>query len=422
VTAAGEPENGTRRGVTRRGLIKTAGVAGVGLGLGAGGFVVGHETAEASSGDGTGTVPFWGRRQAGIVTAAQDRLHFAAFDVTATNRAELVDLLRAWTVAAARMTAGEPAGPRNDEPLLPPDDTGEAIGHLPSRLTITFGFGPGLFERDGVDRFGLAARRPGPLRQMPPLPAEAIDPTISGGDLCVQACSDDPQVAFHAVRNLTRIGRGSVVMKWSQLGFGRTSTTTREQDTPRNLMGLKDGTNNIRAEDGAELDEFVWAGDEAPEWLRGGTYVVSRRIRMVIESWDRTALVEQERTIGRAKYSGAPLGATDEFDTPDLEVRGPDGPVIDRDAHIRLGSQTELGIRILRRGYSFTDGFDEVTGQLDAGLFFICFQRDPAQFETIQRSLSGDLLNEYIVHTSSGVFAVPPGATEGTYVGEALLG
>jgi deferrochelatase/peroxidase EfeB len=408
--------------VTRRRLFRNAGIAGAGLGLGAGGFALGHETAEASTGDGTGTVPFYGERQAGIVTAAQDRLHFAAFDLTATTRAEVVDLLRAWTVAAQRMTAGEPTGPRNTEPLLPPDDTGEAMGHLPSRLTITFGFGAGLFERGGVDRFGLAAERPQPLRRLPPLPAEAIDPAISGGDLCVQACSDDPQVAFHAVRNLARIGRGTVVMRWSQLGFGRTSTTTREQDTPRNLMGLKDGTNNIRAEDAEKLDEFVWTGEEAPAWLRGGTYAVTRRIRMVIESWDRTALAEQERTIGRAKHSGAPLGASDEFDPPDLQARGPDGPVIDRDAHIRLGSQERLGVSILRRGYSFTDGFDEVTGQLDAGLFFICFARDPGQFGTIQRSLSGDLLNEYIVHTSSAVFAVPPGVEGGEYVGEGLLG
>ena len=407
--------------LTRRRLLRDAGLAGAGLGLGAGGFALGHGAAQASAGDGTGTVPFRGERQAGIVTAAQDRLHFAAFDVVTTSQAELADLLRAWTEAAARMTAGEPAGPENDEPLAPPDDTGEAIGHLPSRLTITFGFGPGLFERGGHDRFGLAAQRPAPLRELPPLPAEAIDPARSHGDLCVQACSDDPQVAFHAVRNLARIGRGAVVMRWSQLGFGRTSTTTRDQDTPRNLMGFKDGTNNIRAEDGEALDRFVWVGPEAPAWLRGGTYVVTRRIRMVIESWDRTAFTEQERTIGRAKYSGAPLGGTDEFDQPDLAARGPDGPTIDRDAHIRLSSGDQLGVRILRRGYSFTDGFDERTGQLDAGLFFICFCRDPAQFTTIQRSLSSDLLNEYIVHTSSAVFAIPPGVAEGGFAGEGLF-
>ena len=161
------------------------------------------------------------------------------------------------------MTAGVPAGPRNAEDLLPPDDTGEALGHLPSRLTITFGFGPGLFERDGVDRFGLASQRPAALRQFPPLPAEAIDPTLSGGDICVQACSDDPQVAFHAVRNLARIGRGSVVMRWSQLGFGRTAATTRAQDTPRNLMGFKDGTNNI-----VPRTPRRWSGSSGPATRR----------------------------------------------------------------------------------------------------------------------------------------------------------
>ena len=120
------------------------------------------------------------------------------------------------------MTAGELAGPRNAEALYPPDDTGEAIGHLPSRLTITFGFGPTFFERD----FGLHRARPDLLHELPIFRNDVIDPAISGGDLCVQACSDDPQVAFHVIRNLARIGRGSVVMKWSQLGFGRTSTTT----------------------------------------------------------------------------------------------------------------------------------------------------------------------------------------------------
>ncbi len=211
-------------------------------------------------------------------------------------------------------------------------------------------------------------------------------------------------------------------MKWAQLGFGRTSTTTRAQDTPRNLMGFKDGTNNIRAEDSAELEQFVWVGDEGPDWLRGGSYLVARRIRMLIEVWDRATLVDQEETIGRRKTTGAPLGGSDEFDAPDLRAARDGEPVIPSDAHIRLTAPQKLGgTKILRRGYSFTDGFDEVTGQLDAGLFFICFQRDPAQFETIQRNLTGDVLNEYIKHTSSAVFAVPPGAREGGYVGDGLF-
>jgi deferrochelatase/peroxidase EfeB len=287
---------------------------------------------------------------------------------------------------------------------------------------VTFGFGPSLFERGGEDRFRLASQRPPSLRQFGPLPAEAIDPARSGGDICVQACSDDPQVAFHAVRNLARIGRGAVVMRWSQLGFGRTSTTTRAQDTPRNLMGFKDGTNNLRAEDTDELDRFVWVGDEGPSWLQGGSYLVARRIRMKIEVWDRATLSDQEQTIGRTKIAGAPLGDDDEFDTPDLAANASDGPVIPDDAHIRLAAPgSNGGTRILRRGYSFTDGFDDVTGELDAGLFFISFQRDPSQFEAVQRELGSDALNEYITHTSSAVFAIPPGIAAGTYVGQSLL-
>ncbi|MDQ3607744.1 MAG: iron uptake transporter deferrochelatase/peroxidase subunit [Actinomycetota bacterium] len=378
----------------------------------------------ASAGpQGSGIVPFFGARQAGIVTPAQDRLAFGAFDLTVDDVGELRELLRAWTTAAARMTAGEPAGPENTEPLAPPDDTGETAGLLASRLTITFGFGPGVFEQDGRDRFGLVAKRPAALRELPRLPAESLDPLRSGGDLCVQACADDPQVAFHALRNLTRIGRGAVVLRWSQLGFGRTSTTSRAQATPRNLMGLKDGTNNVRAEDEGDLERWVWVGDEGPAWLRGGTVMVTRRIRMLLEVWDRASLADQEQTIGRHKASGAPLGADDEFAPVDLAARRDGEPVIPPDAHIRLSApQPNGGAKLLRRGYSFTDGVDQERGQLDAGLFFVCFQRDPlAQFARIQRSLGPDALNEYIVHTSSAVFAIPPGPRTGGYVGEGLL-
>jgi deferrochelatase/peroxidase EfeB len=210
-------------------------------------------------------------------------------------------------------------------------------------------------------------------------------------------------------------------MRWSQLGFGRTASTTHAQDTPRNLMGFKDGTNNIRAEDAEALEEFVWAGEEAPAWLRGGTYVVARRVRILIEVWDRASLGDQELTIGRVKPSGAPLTGTGEFDQPDLEARADGEPVIPADAHIRLAAPTVTGTRILRRGYSFTDGFDEVSAQLDAGLFFISFQRDPKQFAEIQANFGGDALNEYIRHTSSAVFAVPPGAQPGGHIGEGLF-
>ncbi len=414
-----------RPALTRRRLLAGAGAAGVGFGLGAGGYLVGREAAEADQG--AATVPFYGAHQAGIATPVQERLHFASFDLTLDSRNELRELLREWSAGAARMTAGQMVGPVNDEPLAPADDTGETVGLAPANLTITFGLGPGVFEHQGEDRFGLRRRKPAALRELPPLPADELDPALSGGDLCIQACSDDPQVAFHAVRDLARIGRGAVVMRWSQLGFGRTSTTSRSQSTPRNLMGFKDGTNNIRAEDDrrhAQLRLARRSGDR-PGWMRGGTYMVTRRIRMLLEIWDRSSLRDQERTIGRRKYSGAPIGGQDEFDQVELDAREDGHRVIPGDAHIRLAAPSEnAGQRILRRSYSFTDGVVETLGELDAGLFFICFQRDPErQFVAVQRRLgSFDALNEYIRHNGSAVFAVPPGARPGGYVGETLLG
>jgi len=77
----------------------------------------------------------------------------------------------------------------------------------------------------------------------------------------------------------------------------------------------------------------------------------------------------------------------------------------------------------VRREYSYTDGIDPRTGELDAGLFFIAFQRDPETgFVAVQRRLAaGEALGEYIVHTGSAVFAVPPGARPGAFVGEGLF-
>jgi deferrochelatase/peroxidase EfeB len=405
--------------ITRRRLLASAGVGAAAVGFGGGGFLAGHQLAEASE-DGTGAVPFYGEHQAGIGTAAQDRLHFAAFDLLSEDPAELRELMRAWTVAAAEASAGEMVGSVNDVPLAPPDDTGETVGLLPSRLTVTFGFGPSLFEKPGL---GLAGKRPAALQPLPALPADELNPAESGGDICIQACSDDPQVAFHAIRNLARIGRGTVAMRWSQLGFGRTASTSRSQDTPRNLMGMKDGTANIRVEDGEAMERFVWAGGEGPAWMQGGTYMVTRRIRMLLEVWDRASLQDQERTIGRHKYSGAPLGRHDEFEPLPLDAERNGHPVIPPDAHVRLASASENGgARILRRGYSFTDGVDESLGELEAGLFFISFQRNPGQFVAIQRRLgSMDALNEYIKHVGSALFAVPPGAEPGGYVGDGLL-
>ncbi|MEV4421904.1 iron uptake transporter deferrochelatase/peroxidase subunit [Patulibacter sp. NPDC049589] len=415
-----------RRGLTRRRLLGTAGGA-VGV-LASGG--AGYALASDDSVDHTkvvgGVVPFHGTHQAGIATAAQDRLVFGSFDLLTDDAAQVRDVLQAWTVAAEKLTKGLPVGTLAGNDEEPPEDTGEAQGLPAAQLTLTFGFGPTFFEQDGKDRLGLRSRQPKLLRDLGPLPGDELDEARSGGDLCVQACSNDPMVAFHAIRNLNRIGRGVVVLRWTQLGFGRTSTTSRAQSTPRNLMGFKDGTNNIRSEDVAGMNRHVWVGREEPQtWMQGGSYLVARRIRILIESWDRDRIGDQEAVIGRRKVSGAPIGHGSEFDPIDLKATdGAGQTLVGPDAHVRLAApETNGGLALLRRGYSFTDGIDPRTGQLDAGLFFIAYQRDPhAQFVTLQRKLGvQDALNEYIKHVGSGLFAVAGGVRPGQHIAEELF-
>ncbi|MFI5890825.1 iron uptake transporter deferrochelatase/peroxidase subunit [Actinoplanes sp. NPDC051513] len=396
-----------------------AGVAGI-AGLSAvGGALITSDKSDESGSVVSDAVAFHGAVQAGIVTPAQDRLHFVAFDVLTKDREQLVQLLKDWTAAAARMTAGHDAGPIGAAAGIleaPPDDTGEAIGLPASGLTLTVGFGPTLFrDASGKDRFGLAARKPAALADLPHFPGDTIDPAISGGDLCVQACANDPQVAVHAIRNLARIGMGVVSVRWSQLGFGRTSSTSTTQTTPRNLFGFKDGTANLKAEETDLLKEHLWVrpGD-GPEWMTGGSYLVTRKVRMMIETWDRTSLGEQEDIIGRTKGEGAALGQAKEFDEIDLVAKRGDGdPQIPEDAHVRLAHpDTNKGARLLRRGYNFVDGSDGL-GRLNAGLFFMAYQRDPrTHFVPIQLNLARhDAMNEYVRHVSSGLFACPPGVS-----------
>ncbi|MBY4380959.1 deferrochelatase/peroxidase EfeB [Rhodococcus fascians] len=404
---------------SRRRLFGAVGTGAALVGVGA---IAGHATASGAEVPTSDVVEFRGDHQAGIVTPAQDRMHFVAFDVTTDSREDFVALLKKWTLMAERLVHGEETfdgGAVDGGQYNPPADTGEALGLTASSLTLTIGFGPALF-----DRFDLASRRPASLADLQHFPADNLDPRRSGGDLCIQACANDPQVAVHAIRNLARVGFGTVSVKWSQLGFGRTSSTSTTQDTPRNLFGFKDGTANLKAEDPSLLDDNVWvAPDDDQEWMAGGSYLVARRIRMLIESWDRTTLKEQERVIGRSKGSGAPLGQKDEFDALDFESQGPEGTFIDKTAHVRLASKENLGgVQILRRGYNFTDGSDGF-GHLDAGLFFIAYCRDPlTQFVPMQLALSRkDALNEYIQHVGSAVFACPPGVGESEYWGSTLF-
>jgi len=414
--------------MTRRAALAGAAAAGIGAGIGR---VVDAPVASADADPDSSTeaVSFHGPRQAGIATPQQSHLAFAAFDVTASSRQTLRRLLQQWTAAAAALTAGREYAPDGSKQRRGPSDPGEAVGLPPAQLTLTFGFGPTLFETGGRDRFGLAHLRPAPLEPLPAFPGELLDPARSGGDLCVQACANDPQVAFHAIHLLARIAGEGASLRWVQRGFWPAGGPNRP--TPRNLLGFKDGTANIRGGDEAAMNRFVWVQpSDRPTWMHEGSYLVVRRIEIMLESWDPLPLAEQERAIGRHKRSGAPLGARRERDLLDLHATDAHGnPVIPLDAHARVASPAgNAGQRILRRGYSYSDGSrpgpaDRGGHQIDSGLFFIAFVRDPQrQFVPLQRRLAThDALSMFTVHTASAVFACPPGTGRDGFIGERLF-
>ena len=377
------------------------------------------------------TEPFWGVHQAGIVTPPQSHTYYAAFDLVTAKRAEIVALLQRWTEAAARLTAGETAASLDLDPGKPDADSGEAMGLKPARLTLTFGFGAGLFIKDGKDRYGLAAHRPAALADLPRFNGDQLQAARGGGDLAIQACADDPQIAFHAVRQLARLAYGAADIRWAQAGFTPEPGAKR---TPRNLMGFKDGTGNPVADDAKAMAKLIWVGDEGPDWMRGGSYVVMRRIRIALEHWDRMKLGFQEQTVGRHKYSGAPIGLKQEFDTLDLDTADKDGnPLIAENAHVRLAAAVSNdGAQILRRGYSYNDGVNFTAErwppwrqgmEYDAGLLFVCYQRDPRTgfIKIFDRMAKFDMMNQFVTHTAGALFACPGGAAEGEFIGQRLF-
>jgi deferrochelatase/peroxidase EfeB len=375
---------------------------------------VSQVAVESATSSALAVVPFYGDRQAGITTPQQQRLMFAALDVTTTDAGELQLMLGRWASVAAKLTAGQPVSRHAAEGDRPPLDTGEAMDVGAQSLTITVGFGPSLFDQ----RFGLAGRIPAELRPLGAIPGEeTMNPAVSDGDVCIQACADDPLVVEHAIRNMIRAAHGSAVLRWSQLGFAQKSSTDAGPRTPRNLMGFKDGTNNITADDRATQDEHVWvprgSGSAATSWMTNGSYLVARKIKMELEHWDAESLTDQERVFGRKKLSGAPLSGGGEFTPIDFaKTDGSGALVVDVNAHVRLASPEQNGgIKLLRRGYNYFDGQVQGTGKLAGGLFFVGFQRDPhTQFKALQTKLgASDLLREYTATIGGGLWACPPG-------------
>ncbi|MEV0576926.1 iron uptake transporter deferrochelatase/peroxidase subunit [Streptomyces sp. NPDC050392] len=410
--------------MSRRRLLGTAGAAGAtGLVLGAAGGATGYAAAQdeapaALTSVGSTEVMFHGKHQPGITTPLQARGHLIAFDLApGSGRKEAAALMRRWSAAAQRLMAGESTGGAADGTG---HDTGIALDAGPSSLTVTFGFGATFFTRTG-----LTDHRPPALDPLPPFSADHLDARRSNGDLWVQIGADDALVAFHALRAVQKEAGSTATVRWQMNGFNRTPGATAKPMTARNLMGQIDGTGNPKPADG-DFDRriFVPSGDAAYEWLAGGSYAVVRRIRMLLDDWEKVPVERQERVIGRRKADGAPLSGGTETTEMDLDRTGADGKLLIPDnAHARISSpDRNSGAAMLRRPFSYHDGI-AADGTPDAGLLFICWQADPLRgFVPVQRKLDrGDALSPFLRHEASGLFAVPGGAADGEYVGQRLL-
>ncbi|MFI0187917.1 iron uptake transporter deferrochelatase/peroxidase subunit [Streptomyces sp. NPDC017082] len=411
---AAEPgSTAARGGVSRRALLGTAGATGLVLGAagGAAGYAAAPAQATPLTSVGAGRAMFHGKHQPGITEGLQACGHLIAFDLAAgAGRKEAAALLRRWSATAERLMAGEPA---------PHDDTGVARDAGPSSLTVTFGFGHSFFTRTGLEK-----QRPAALDPLPDFSSDRLDKARSDGDLWVQIGADDALVAFHALRAIQKDAGSAARVRWQMNGFNRTPGATARPMTARNLMGQLDGTGNPKPAD-ADFDQrvFVPATGE-PAWMANGSYAVVRRIRMLLDDWEKLSLTAQEQVIGRRKADGAPLSGGDETTSMDLEKTDAGGGyAVPLNAHARITRPDRNGgAAMLRRPFSYHDGID-ADGTPDAGLLFVCWQADPVRgFIPVQRKLDrGDALSPFIRHEASGLFAVPGGAAKGEYVGQRLL-
>ncbi|WP_327316303.1 iron uptake transporter deferrochelatase/peroxidase subunit [Streptomyces sp. NBC_01235] len=402
-------------GLTRRRLLGTAGATGVVLGAagGAAGYAAAPSQATPLSSIGADEVMFHVKHQPGITQGLQARGHLVAFDLAAgAGRKEAAALLRRWSETARRLMAGGAAAN---------DDTDVARDAGPSSLTLTFGFGNSFFARTGLEK-----QRPVALDPLPDFSSDHLDKARSNGDLWVQIGANDALVAFHALRAIQKDAGSAAKVRWQMNGFNRTPGATAHPMTARNLMGQLDGTRNPKPAD-SDFDQRIFvpdSGTKDPAWMANGSYAVVRRIRMLLDDWEKLSLTAQEQVIGRKKSDGAPLSGGGETTAMDLEKTDAKGDlIVPINAHARITRPDQNGgAAMLRRPFSYHDGIDP-DGTPDAGLLFVCWQADPLRgFVTVQRKLDrGDALSKYIRHETSGLFAVPGGAAEGEYVGQRLL-
>lgn len=360
---------------------------------------------EASGG--AEVVDCFGEHQAGIELAPQALTTLAAFTLRpGLQREDLVRLMKVWSSDIARLTQGSPT-------LADPVPE---LAELPASLTLTVGFGPGLFDLPG-----LADKRPTWLAPLPAFKGDALQPARSGGDLLIQACADDPITVAHAITAMTTAAADFTQPAWSQSGFHRAAGMTAEGTIGRNMMGFVDGIINP-ALGSDDFSNVVW-NTGTPAWLRGGTGMVLRRFQVDTNGWTALSTHERELAVGRMADTGAPLTGGDQSSPADLDAVDEYGlSVIPSFAHVRLAAPAVEGERVFRRSYNFDDGV--VAGRMDRGSLFIAYAADiERQFTPIQRRLAdSDLMHKWLTATGSAVFAIPPGFSSGGWLGQSLLG
>jgi len=408
----GPAEYPGRARMGRRALL-TGGAAGLGLGtvLGVGGTLLAGARAAADTGStaeppgfGEEELPCHGRHQAGVTTPPAAHIHYLAYSLRKETDADaLRRMFRILTGDVEGLTSG----------LGPLADPEPELAARPARLSITVGVGPGL-----VDRV-RPAQRPAWLAPLPRFSKDELGQGFDGGDLLLIVQADDPLPAAHAIRMLDRDLGSFARPLWRQQGFRRARGAEAAGSTMRNLMGQLDGTVNPAPEEDG-FDSLVWLEDRTG-WLAGGSALVLRRIRMELDTWDMVDRPGREQTIGRRLDDGSPLSAppgSGEHTPADFAARTELGlSAIPLAAHIRRAHSADPTERIFRRAANY----DDATG---SGLLFACYQQDPlTQFVPIQRRLDeADLLNEWVTHVGSAVFAILPGFRRGETLGASLLG